>query len=98
MPTYVYQVILGDGETGQIFEVDQKMSDPPLTEHPTTGQPVKRIIQTPYLGGKYSEGSIKANVSDKNAQQKGFTKYVRSGDGTYEKRTGDGPDVISAND
>ena len=25
----------------------------------------------------------------------GFTKYVKSGDGTYEKRAGKGPDVIS---
>ena len=98
MPTYVYQVILDDGEDGQIFEVEQKMSEPALTEHPTTRQPVKRIIQTPYLGGKYSEGAIKTNISDENAQKKGFTKYVKSGDGTYEKRSGEGPDVISAND
>jgi hypothetical protein len=37
-----------------------------------------------------------ARLSDRNLQEKGFTKYVKMGDGKYEKRTGKGPDVISA--
>ena len=44
MPVYVYEVITDDGEEGQIFEVMQKMSDDPLTQHPTTGQPVRRVM------------------------------------------------------
>ena len=28
-------------------------------------------------------------------QQKWFTKYVKAGDGKYEKRAGEGPNVIS---
>jgi hypothetical protein len=37
-----------------------------------------------------------SNLRDKNLNEKGFTKYVKAGDGYYEKRAGKGPDVISA--
>ena len=95
MPTYQYEVILEDGEPGQVFEVFQKMSDEPLTEHPTTGQPVRRVICAPHIAGDYAENKMKARVSDaKNLARLGFTKYVKAGDGYYEKRAGDGPDVI----
>ena len=47
MPTYVYGVILpGDDEeaVGETFEVEQGIKDPPLTHHPTTGEPVRRLL------------------------------------------------------
>ena len=34
-------------------------------------------------------------ADDKKLDRLGFTKYVKAGDGTYEKRAGKGPDVIS---
>ncbi|MCC5830823.1 MAG: hypothetical protein JJU36_15360 [Phycisphaeraceae bacterium] len=93
MPTYVYEVILDDdGEPGQVFEVVQKMSDPPLTHHPTTGQPVRRIIQAPHL----AKAGSSAVLSDDNLKRTGFTKYIKTGDGSYEKTVGKGPDSISA--
>ena len=33
--------------------------------------------------------------NEKKLDRLGFTKYVKSGDGVYEKRTGKGPDVIT---
>lgn len=39
MPTYVYR-----RQDGTTFEIEQRMSDPRLTECPTTGQPVERLI------------------------------------------------------
>ncbi len=98
MPIYVYEVVLDDDEPGQLFEVMQKMSDEPLTKHPTTGQPVRRLIQPPHIAGQYSESGTKQLLSDKNLEAHGLTKYVKAGDGYYEKRTGKGPDVISAGD
>ena len=94
MPFYVYEVILEDGEQGQQFEVMQKMSDPALTTHPTTGQPVRRVITAPNIGGDWSETRTKNRLSDKNLDRLGFTKYVRSDDGKLEKVAGKGPKDI----
>lgn len=41
MPIYVYETT---GSKKQRFEVQQSMKDAPLTVHPETGEPVKRII------------------------------------------------------
>jgi predicted nucleic acid-binding Zn ribbon protein len=41
MPTYVYETT---GKKKRTFEVKQSMNDAPLTHHPETGEPVKRVI------------------------------------------------------
>ena len=94
MPVYVYEVILEDGEPGQVFEVVQKMTDEPLTTHPTTGQPVRRIIQAPNIGGKTIDIGNTKNLSDDKLGKLGFTKYVKTDTGKYEKTVGKGPDQI----
>src|SRR5262245_7944664 len=72
MPTYVYQVINEDGSEGEIFEVFQKMSDAPLTTHPATGKPVRRVIVPPNIGGNWSDAATKSKLSDKNLDRLGF--------------------------
>lgn len=45
MATYIYETIPDKkGVKPRRFEVQQKMSDPPLTQDPETGLPVKRVI------------------------------------------------------
>ena len=45
MTTYVYETIPSKpGVKPKRFEVRQSMSDAPLTKHPETGEPVKRVI------------------------------------------------------
>jgi predicted nucleic acid-binding Zn ribbon protein len=45
MTTYIYETIPEKpGEEPRRFEVQQKMSDPPLKTDPETGLPVKRVI------------------------------------------------------
>ena len=45
MATYVYETIPKNAkEKPRRFEVEQKMSDPPLKVDPKTGVPVRRII------------------------------------------------------
>jgi predicted nucleic acid-binding Zn ribbon protein len=45
MATYVYETIPNDPkEKPRRFEVEQKMSDPPLKTDPKTGLPVRRVI------------------------------------------------------
>jgi predicted nucleic acid-binding Zn ribbon protein len=96
MPTYVYEVVNSDGTPGERFELVQRISDPPLTQHPETGQPVRRVIQPVFIGGAWTESSMHRSMQDdRKLDQLGFTKYVKSGDGTYEKRAGKGPNVIS---
>ena len=98
MPTYIYQVITeDDDDSGAIFEVMQPMSEAALTKHPETGEPVRRIPAVPNLPGTWSDAATKSKLSDKNLDRLGFTKYQRAGDGTYEKRAGKGPDMITGN-
>ncbi|MBC24083.1 MAG: FmdB family transcriptional regulator [Phycisphaerae bacterium] len=96
MPIYVYEIITKDGSVGEHFQVMQKMTDPPLQAHPETGEPVRRVISAPNLPGKYTDAATKSMLSDKNLDRLGFTKYDNAGGGHFEKKAGDGPDVISA--
>jgi hypothetical protein len=97
MPTYVYEVLTNDGSPGERFEVDQPMSEPPLNVHPESGAPVRRIITPPNIAGKYTEATANKSTSDKNLERLGFTKYIKSGEGTYEKTVGTGPNIIKRN-
>lgn len=98
MPIYQYEYVLPNDEGGEQFELYQKMADPPLTEHPETGAKIRRVYTAPAVGGKWSEGAMgKAAYDDKKLERLGFTKYVKSGDGTYDKVVGKGPDMIDRN-
>jgi len=43
MPTYVYEAAESGGEALR-FEIRQSIHDAPLTHHPETGAPVRRVI------------------------------------------------------
>lgn len=71
MPTYEYK-----REDGTVFEVFQSMSEDPLTECPTTGQPVKRLISggsglvfkgSGFYVTDYKNGNGAANTSETSA-------------------------------
>ncbi|MFO1500062.1 MAG: zinc ribbon domain-containing protein [Verrucomicrobiota bacterium] len=48
MPTYVYETIPSKRSTKpRYFEFKQSMNDSPLTNHPETGEPIRRVV----LGG-----------------------------------------------
>lgn len=45
MATYVYETIpQKTGEKPVRFEVQQSMKEAPLTQHPETGEPVRRVV------------------------------------------------------
>lgn len=45
MATYVYETIpRQEGDVPRRFEIVQSMKDTPLTQHPETGEPVRRVI------------------------------------------------------
>ncbi|MCB9848988.1 MAG: FmdB family transcriptional regulator [Phycisphaeraceae bacterium] len=92
MPTYVYETITDDPDQREVFEVVQSMREEPLTVHPETGVPVRRVIQAPMIGGKWSSvGKSSEGASDSKLRDLGFTKYVKTSGGTYEKTVGEGP-------
>lgn len=96
MPIYEYEEITESDEEGDRFEIFQAMADEPLTKHPETGRPIRRVISAPAIGGKWSDSAMGKSVNDdKKIEKLGFTKYVKAGDGYYEKRAGKGPDVIN---
>jgi predicted nucleic acid-binding Zn ribbon protein len=48
MTTYVYETIPSKtGAKPRYFEIKQSMADAPLTKHPETGEPIRRVV----LGG-----------------------------------------------
>jgi len=92
MPIYVYQEIREDGSDGEVIEIEQHMSAPPLTRHPVTGRPVRRIYQAPAIASKYTPGRTKTMLTEQNVAAKGFTKYVRDKQtGAYHKTAGTDP-------
>ncbi|MEM1355673.1 MAG: zinc ribbon domain-containing protein [Planctomycetota bacterium] len=102
MPVYVYQVVrdrraqASDGLPGHCFEVMQPISDPSLTRHPVTGQPVTRIVQRVGLAGQWSEAGMKQGTRESNLTAHGFAKYIKVDDGRYEKMSGEGPKTLSS--
>lgn len=50
MPIYEYEILDKDGAPKGIFETSQRMSEPALTRHPETGEPVRRILSRTFVG------------------------------------------------
>jgi predicted nucleic acid-binding Zn ribbon protein len=74
MPVYVYRNLT----TGATFEVEQRITEPALSADPTTGDPVKRIIQPVGIAFKGSgfyvndsRGKRAASAPAKGADAKG---------------------------
>lgn len=45
MATYVYEIISSKaGAKPRYVEIKQSMKDKPLTKHPETGEPIRRVI------------------------------------------------------
>ena len=61
------------------FEEVRRLSDPPLTQCPRCGAPIKKIISLPSLPP--SQGSL-----DDRAKASGFHKLKKVDKGVYEKK------------
>jgi hypothetical protein len=44
MAIYEYEILNPDGTVRGIYEAEQRMSDAPLTRHPESGEPLRRIL------------------------------------------------------
>ncbi len=96
MPIYVYETVAKDMPPER-FEFFQSMSDAPLKRHPENGQPIRRVPAVPSAPSKgHAPQSTKKMLNDNNLERMGFSKYVKSDDGKYERAGGKGPDLLDA--
>ena len=95
MPTYLYEVLNGSVPT-ETFEIDQDFSDSPLTSHPITKEPVRKILSPSSISLKHTDSSEKRVLSDENLSKHGFNKYEKSdANGTFHRTAGkEGPRTI----
>ncbi len=89
MPVYVYREKLEDGSDGETFEVVQSMNEPPLTVHPVTGRPVRRVYFPPNVATRYTDQALSNRLDNRRVEAAGFTKYEKDKlTGTYHKVAG----------
>lgn len=96
MPTYVYQILHKDGtppDPGDFFEIQQRVGEPPLEQHPITGEPVKKVFTAPNLPTRYNEKAQKSKLTSQNLESHGFTRYEKDkSTGEYHRTAGkEGP-------
>lgn len=93
MPIFTYVVVNPDGSDGSALEIEQGVNDAPLTRHPLTGAPLRRVFSAPGLVTRYAENEMKRAVNDeKFFAERGFTKYERDpATGVYHKIAGTDP-------
>ncbi len=89
MPLYDYAPVSGRcAQCKGRFEAFQRLSEPKLEHCPACGKACERLVSAAAIGGKYSTSSTRV-------KELGMTKYVKAGDGYYERAAGTGgPKVI----
>jgi hypothetical protein len=70
MAIYEYEILDGDGAVVGIYETEQKMSDPALTEHPVTSQRLRRILSATFAHG--SRANSPSSCADATCGAGGF--------------------------
>jgi putative FmdB family regulatory protein len=90
VPTYVYRGI----NSGTTFEVQQRITEDPLTHHPETGEPVVRVIQAAGIvfkgSGFYKTDSRSSSPSSSGSKS---SSGANSGDGAGSSSGSDSTSV-----
>lgn len=92
MPVYVYRNLT----TGETFDLEQRITEPALSAHPETGDPVKRLIQPVGIAFKGSgfyvtdSRSASAKASKAAADSKSNTTPSKEGSSSSSKDGGNG--------
>ena len=99
MPVYIYRSVTDPEKPKpntcemclEPFELIQRMVDDALTNCPTCGKPIERVVSAPNLNGV---GRVQ-KPSDAQLARSGFTQYKKAGKGHYEKTFGTGPSTLN---
>lgn len=84
MPLYDYAPASGRcKQCNGRFEAFQRLAEAKLTHCPACNKPCTRMLTAAALGGRYS-------TSNSRVKETGMTKYVKAGDGYYERAAGTG--------
>lgn len=76
MPIRRYRVIEKDGREAEILEIEQAAGSPDLARHPLDGRELRKLIEAPSVGGKWSDRSLANRLKDG-----GFRKMEKDGAG-----------------
>ena len=76
MPIRRYRVLGPDGREAEILEVDLHNDTPDLERHPWHGRELRKLIEAPNVGGKWSERALGAKL-----KEGGFRKMEKDGNG-----------------
>ena len=91
MPVYVYRNL----NTNETFELEQRITESALTEHPETGDPVKRLIQPVgiafkgsgfYVNDSRSSSSTSSKKSGDTSEAKSESKSETKSEGKSEAK------------
>ena len=98
MPVYKYLVINNDNAR-EYIEIEQGIYDPPITIHPVTGEPIKRVLTSPSLSLKYSSSREKKILSPDHLAKNGFSILQKDkGSKKYIQTVGNNPKLDLSND
>ena len=93
MPIFKY-LVLRKGNTEEYIEVEQALTDTPLVKHPITGEPIKRVIDSPSLTLRHSSLRENKTLSADNLQKHGFSVLEKNGStAEYVQTIGDKLDL-----
>lgn len=81
MPIYVYKNL----NTGETFELEQRITEKALTHHPETGEPIKRLIQP--VGIAFKGSGFYVNDSRSSSSQNKSTNKAESKSESSESKT-----------
>ena len=84
MPTYVYRNL----KTDETFEFEQRITEPALTQHPETGDPVKRLIQPVGIAFKGSGFYVNDSRNSSASKPKGESKSEAKSESKANKSEG----------
>lgn len=94
MPVYVYRNL----NTDETFEIEQRITEPALSVHPETGDPVKRLIQPVGIAfkgsGFYVTDSRSSNPASASTSKKTDTDPASSTSDASTKK--DAPKAAAA--
>lgn len=89
MPTYVYRGV----HSGTTFEVQQRITEDPLTHHPETGEPVVRVIQAAgivFKGSGFYKTDSRSSSQSSSQSSNGNSKSSGNGSSGDNASSGDG--------